>query len=95
MGPSSRGVANLERLRADIAGIDRALVALIRDRVRVARRIALAKEAGGLAVRDAAQEARVLRRAAALARRAGLSGAEVRRLFRRLIGLTRRAEIEE
>lgn len=85
-------MTELDRWRAEIERIDRALVALIRERVSAARRAAAAKRAAGLPTLDPAQEAAVVRRAAALARDAGLEEEGVRDLFWQLIGLTRRAE---
>lgn len=86
--------AELERLRAEIERIDRALVGLIGERVRVARSVALTKQAAGLPTLDPAQEAAVIRRAAALARDAGLPPEEVRDVFWQLVALARRAQVE-
>jgi chorismate mutase len=79
-------------LRAEIERIDRALVDLIAERVRLGARAAAAKRAGDLPILDPAQEARVVRRAAELAREAGLPAEDLRDLFWRLIGMTRRLE---
>jgi len=86
--------ADLDRLRAEIERVDRALLGLIGERVRAANRVAAAKRAAGLPTLDPAQEAAVIRRAAALARDAGLPEEDVRDLFWHLVGLTRRAEQE-
>jgi chorismate mutase len=85
----------LIRLRAEIERIDQALVGLIRDRVRAARRTAAAKRAAGLPTVDPPQEATVIRRAATLAREAGLPAEDVRDMFWKLVALTRRTELEE
>jgi len=82
----------LDRLRADIERIDRALIGLIEERVRAAYCAAAAKRSAGLPTLDPGQEAAVVRRAAALARDAGLPEEAVRDLFWHLVGLTRRAE---
>src|SRR5213593_2349436 len=84
----------LDRLRAEIERIDRALIGLIADRVRAAHRAAVAKRAAGLPTLDPAQEAAVIRRAAALARDAGLPEEDLRDFFWHVVGLTRRAEQE-
>jgi chorismate mutase len=84
----------LERLRAEIERVDQALIELIGERVRAARRAAAAKRAAGLPTLDPAQEAAVIRRAAALARDASLPEEDVRDLFWLIVGLTRRAEQE-
>ena len=86
--------ADLDRLRAEIERVDRALLGLIGERVGAATRVAAAKRAAGLPTLDPAQEAAVIRRAAALARDAGLPEEDVRDLFWRIVGLTRRAEQE-
>ena len=82
----------IERLRAEIERIDRALIGLIEQRVRAAHRVAVTKRAAGLPTLDPAQEAAVIRRAAALARDAGVPEEGVRDLFWHIVGLTRRAE---
>jgi chorismate mutase len=86
--------SELDRPRAEIERIDRALIGLIEERVRAAHRAAAAKRAAGLPTLDPAQEAAVIRRAAALARDAGLPEEDVRDLFWHIVGLTRRAEQE-
>lgn len=85
--------AELERLRAEIERIDCALIGLIGERVRAARRAAEVKQAGGLPTLDPAQEAAVIRRAAALARDTGLPAEEVRDVFWQLVALARRAQV--
>lgn len=83
----------LEDLRDDIERIDRALVLLIADRVRIAREVGAAKQAASLATLDHVREAAVVRRAVVLAREAGLAyDDEVRQIFWQLIGLSRRAQ---
>jgi len=85
---------DLTRLRAEIERIDRALIALIGERVSAARGTAAAKRAAGLPTLDPPQEAAVIRRAATLAREAGLPAEDVRDMFWKLIALTRRAETD-
>jgi chorismate mutase len=84
----------LEALRGELERLDRELLALIGERVRMARRIGVVKQAAGRPVLDPAREAAVVRRMAALAREAGLPAEEVREIFWRLIGLCRRAQVE-
>ena len=91
--PTAAPPEQLDRLRAEIERIDRALIALVSDRVRTARSMADAKSAAGVATPDPAQEAAVIRRAAAVAREAGLPEEETRDLFWVLVGLTRRAQV--
>ncbi|MDQ3556159.1 MAG: chorismate mutase, partial [Gemmatimonadota bacterium] len=83
-----------ERLRDEIELLDRALVGIIADRVRLAERVGSAKRAAGLPILDPAREAAVVRRAGALAREACLADEDVRYIFWHLIGLSRRAQME-
>jgi chorismate mutase len=85
----------LARLRAEIERVDRELIALIAERVQLARRTAAAKRAAGSPILDPAREATVVRRAAALARSAGVAEEEVREIFWHLVGLSRRAQAAE
>ena len=85
---------DLEQLRKEIERIDRAVVGLVRERVRVARLVLRAKRAAGLPVVDTAQEATVVERAASLARAAGLPPEEIGAVFTRVVEITRRAELE-
>ncbi len=87
-------MTDLDRLRARIEEIDRALIDLIGGRMRLAREAAAVKRLAGLPTLDPAQEAAVIRRATTLAREGGLPVEEIRDLFWDLIGLTRRAEGE-
>lgn len=83
----------LPDLREEIRGIDDELLALVRKRLDVARRVADAKRDAGLPVLDPAREAAVVRYAGEFARRHGLVEEDVRALFWALVGLTRRAEL--
>lgn len=85
----------LTQMREDMERIDRELIQLIAERVRLARAIGQAKRAADLPTLDPAREAAVVRRAAALARSAGLRDDDVRQIFWHLIGLARRAQTEE
>lgn len=84
----------LARLRGEIERIDRAIVGLVAERVRLARLVGAAKRAAGLSVLDPGREAAVVRRAGALAREAGLDDEDIRYIFWHLIGLSRRAQLE-
>jgi chorismate mutase / prephenate dehydrogenase len=87
--------ADLEELRQRIEAIDDELIALIRERVELARAVGRAKREHGLPILDPAREAAVVRRAGELARTLGLADEDVRYLFWHLIGLSRRAQMEE
>jgi chorismate mutase len=87
--------AGLAQMREDMERIDRQLIRLIGERVRLARAIGQAKRVADLPTLDPAREAAVVRRAAALARDAGLRDDDVRQIFWHLIGLARRAQMEE
>lgn len=84
---------DLTKLRSEIERIDRALVGLIRERVRVARLVLAAKEAAGLPVVDAHQETVVLRRSTDLAQAAGLPAEQIGEVFTRVVEITRQAEL--
>jgi chorismate mutase len=84
---------DLADLREEIRGIDDELLALVRKRLDVARRVADAKRDAGLPVLDPAREAAVVRYAGEFAREHGLVEEDVRALFWALVGLTRRAEL--
>jgi chorismate mutase len=85
----------LAALRQEIERVDRALVGLIAERVRLARAVGEAKRAAGLPTLDPAREASIVRRAGLLAREVGLAEEDVRSVFWTLIGLSRRAQVEE
>ena len=85
-------IPELERLRTGIEAIDREIIALIAERVRIARSVGLIKRQANLATLDPAREAAVVRRAGELAREAGLQDEDVRYIFWHLIGLSRRAQ---
>ncbi len=84
---------DLARLREDIEQLDRQIVRLIADRVRLAREVGVAKRAAGMPTLDHAREATVVRRAVTLARDADLPyDEEIRQIFWQLIGLSRRVQ---
>ena len=85
----------LGELREQIEQIDRSIIGLIGERVRLAREVGIAKHELGLPTLDPAREAAVVRRAGELAREAGLGDEDVRYIFWHLIGLSRRAQMEE
>lgn len=89
----SEPLPDLPDLREEIRGIDDELLALVRKRLDVARRVADAKRDAGLPVLDPAREAAVVRYAGEFAREHGLVEEDVRALFWALVGLTRRAEL--
>ncbi len=86
---------DLLEVREEIERVDRALVALIAERVELGRRVGAAKRALGFPTLDPAREAAVVRRAGTLAREAGVDDEDVRYIFWHLIGLSRRAQMEE
>jgi monofunctional chorismate mutase len=84
----------VERLRGEIERLDRAIVDLIAERVRLARAVGAAKRAAGVPTLDPAREAAVIRRAGSEARDRGLADEAVREIFWHIIGLSRRAQAE-
>lgn len=83
----------LPALREAIDAIDDRLVALLAERVRLARDVARIKRADGLPIVDPEREAAVVDRAAARARQQGLDEGEVRALYWRLLALSRREQL--
>jgi chorismate mutase len=92
--PGASAQATLSRLREEIERIDRTLIELIAQRVRLAREVGVAKRAAGLPTLDTAREAAVIRQAAEAAREAGLLDDDIRHIFWQVIGLSRRAQLE-
>jgi len=86
--------SEVARLRSEIERIDRAIVNLIGERVRVASEIGGAKRTAGVPLVDPAREAAIVRRAGDLARQEGLPEEDVRDLFWRLVALSRRTQLE-
>jgi chorismate mutase len=86
--------AEVDRARGEIERIARELIALIGERVRVAREIGRAKRDAGMITLDPAREAAVVRRAGELARELGLDDEVVRRIFWQLIALSRSVQTE-
>jgi chorismate mutase len=84
----------LERVRLEIEQVDRRLVDLIAQRVRLARQVGELKRHAGLPTLDPAREASVVRRASVLARESGLMPEDVREIYWHVIGLCRRAQSE-
>lgn len=85
--------ATLEQLRCAIDAVDDRLVALLAERVALARAVAEVKREQGLPIVDPEREAAVVERTAALAREAGLDDGEVRALYWRLLALSRREQL--
>jgi len=97
-GTSAAGTSipaeRLAELRGRIQQIDRELIGLIAERVRVAREVGGAKRELGIPTLDPAREAAVVRNAGELARELGVGDEDVRYIFWHLIGLSRRAQME-
>jgi chorismate mutase / prephenate dehydrogenase len=81
--------------RERIGAIDRQILALMAERVRLAREIGGAKRDVGAATLDPGQEATVVRRAVAHARELGLPEEPLRQIFWILVGLCRDAQLED
>ncbi|MBW3570795.1 MAG: chorismate mutase [Gemmatimonadetes bacterium] len=85
----------LARVREQIERIDRSIVQLVAERVRLARELVPVKGALGMPTLDPPREAAVVRRASALARDAGVPEEDVRYVFWHLVGLCRRVQMME
>jgi chorismate mutase len=83
---------DLEATRAEIERVDEAIVFLIGERLRLARRVGELKRTAGLRVLDPGREAAVVRRAGAMARDRGLDDEAIREVFWRLIEMARAAQ---
>src|SRR5918999_4509503 len=83
---------DLEATRAEIERVDEAIVFLIGERLRLARRVGELKRTAGLRVLDPGREAAVVRPAGAIARDRGLDDEAVREVFWRLIEMARTAQ---
>jgi chorismate mutase len=91
-GPATADVVELEAIRAEIERVDEAIVFLIHERLRLARRVGELKRTAGLRVLDPGREAAVVRRAGVLARDRGLDDEAIREVFWRLIEMARTAQ---
>ncbi|HET7464592.1 MAG TPA: chorismate mutase [Longimicrobium sp.] len=91
---SSPAAGRLAELRGRIQQIDRELIGLIAERVRLAREVGGAKRELGIPTLDPAREAAVVRNAGKIAREMGVGDEDVRYIFWHLIGLSRRAQME-
>jgi chorismate mutase len=90
--PAEPETVELGTVRAEIERVDEAIVFLIAERLRLARRVGDLKRSAGLRVLDPGREAAVVRRAGALARDRGLDDEAVREVFWRLIEMARTAQ---
>ena len=84
----------LADLRAEIEEVDAALVAIVAQRLTLAREAGVLKHAAGKPITDPAREAAVLVRASRLAREAGVPDDEIRTLFWHLLAMSRRVQID-
>lgn len=84
---------NLERLRAELERVDRALIELIAERVAISRAVGSAKRSAALPPLDPTREAAVIRRVTELAREVGAPEEDVRYIFWHLIGMSRRIQV--
>src|ERR687895_28439 len=90
--PMEADTVELEATRSEIERVDEAIVFLIDERLRLARRVGELKRSAGLRVLDPSREAAVVRRAGALARDRGLDDEAIREVFWRLIDMARSAQ---
>jgi chorismate mutase len=95
MTPSGKSVPSLAALRDELSTLDAELIAVLRRRVELARRIGAEKRAAGLATLDPRREAQVVAAAARQARQAGLPEESVRDIFWPVVAMCRRAQQEE
>ena len=91
----SRDAESLEQLRAEIQRLDKAIVALLAERLSIVRSVGELKRAQGMSVIDPAREAAVVANVAAHARALGLPEDDVRELFWRIMAMARREQQAE
>jgi chorismate mutase / prephenate dehydrogenase len=84
----------LRRLRAEIAGVDRAIHRLVRSRLDLARRVGTVKQRNGWSVRDLRTEARVVQRFRTSLARVGVPSERSDRLARWLVDESVRVQEE-
>ena len=89
------GALDVAEVRARIEAVDRRLVALVAERLELARRIGGLKRRTDSATLDPGREAAVIRHAVENGRELGLPEEPVRQLFWTLVGLCRSAQLEE
>jgi chorismate mutase len=82
----------LARWRGRIEEIDQKVIALLGERVSIARRTTQLKQAAGMPILDPQREAEVIRRAVEAAREHALPEEAVREIFWQVVGLSRRAQ---
>jgi chorismate mutase len=82
----------LEPLRGEINRINRKILALLADRVKVALEIAEVKRRHGKPIVDKTREERILDNVARLAEEEGLDPSMARRMFRTIIDICVQAE---
>ena len=82
----------LAGMRDQIEAIDRQIVELIAERVRLARQLGPIKRSEGLSTMDPEREAAVIRHSAELARSHNLPDEDIRRIFWHVIALSRQAQ---
>ena len=86
------GIDRLAEMRDEIEAIDRQIVELIAERVRLARQLGPIKRSEGLSTLDPEREAAVIRHSAELARSHNLPDEDIRRIFWHVIALSRQAQ---
>ena len=79
---------SLEDLRAEVQKVDRDIIALINERVRLAEDIFEAKRALGVGIEDKNQEKLVMKRALDMATELGLDAGAVKEIFAILIRMS-------
>ena len=88
-GPAVTGDPTVERLRAELAKLDRQILEAVNARIRLVAELKRHKDEAGLPFVDEEQERRLLDRLAA-ANAGPLSGEGVSQLFGELLALTKR-----
>jgi chorismate mutase len=89
---TSDALAQLRACRQDLENIDREIIALIGQRLTLARRTTALKRAADLPILDPQREAVVIRNAVSHARKLTVPEEPVREIFWHIVGMSRRIQ---
>ncbi len=80
-------MANLKDLRGEVDEVDKEILRLLSDRVRICQAIGSAKKEKGLPVKDVAREEAVYLRLRKLAAELGLNPVQVEAVYREIVNM--------
>jgi chorismate mutase len=80
-------LSEVEKHRSEIDNLDRKIVRLISERIKICRAIGAAKKAKGLPVRDAKREAEVFSQIREIAAKLDLDPAQIEAVYREIVNM--------